>query len=133
MDTLASINMVKIPLLGGVPVGRGGSDLRSSLHTIDRQPSIASCRIDINSSQLSPSVAQPGIAGTSAQKPPSIASWTITVSFIGRSVKHTSDFNTAGNSRGSRSPQSQTAQYVDLTRISHTQQHQKDTVINYGV
>ena len=41
MYTLASMTRVKSPLLGGVPVGRGGSDLRSSPHTIDRQPSLA--------------------------------------------------------------------------------------------
>jgi hypothetical protein len=35
-----------------------------------RQPSIASCKLCISSSMVSPCVAQPGIAGTSAQKPP---------------------------------------------------------------
>src|SRR5258708_10199976 len=41
-----------------------------------RQPSMASCRLRINSSMVSPWVEQPAMAGTSAQKPPSSASCT---------------------------------------------------------
>src|SRR6202035_1289965 len=53
-----------------------------SATSIDRQPSIASCTLRINSSMVSPWVAQPGMAGTSAQKPPSSASCTTTLIFM---------------------------------------------------
>ena len=55
-------------------LGRGDVDRK--------QPSMASCRLRISSSMVSPWVAQPGMAGTSAQKPPSSASCTTTLIFI---------------------------------------------------
>src|SRR5450432_2434770 len=59
-----------------IPPGSGGST------SIERHPSIASCRFCMSSSMLSPCVAQPGMAGTSAQKPPSSASCTTILIFI---------------------------------------------------
>src|SRR5690348_8993662 len=53
-----------------------------SATSTDRQPSIASCKLCMSSSMVSPCVAQPGMAGTSAQKPPSSASCTTALIFM---------------------------------------------------